>query len=241
MTGEPRDAGLPAGGGSVPALAAAGPRVPRAVAPVLAATLGLAAVSWVVAVWRMREMDMGVATRPGSFGFFIAVWVVMMTAMMLPGAAPAIARHAALRGAVRAALAFAGSYLALWALAGAVAYALDRPHGPLAAGVVVAAAGAYELTPVKRHFRLRCQQDARSGLRFGLCCAGSSIGLMAMLVALGVMSLFWMPAITVLICAQKLLPARPAIDVPLALALIGFGLTIIIGPSLIPGLMPPAL
>jgi predicted metal-binding membrane protein len=211
------------------------------VAAVLAATLGLAAVSWVATVWRMHGMNMGVATRLGSFGFFIAVWVVMMAAMMLPGAAPAVARHAALRGTARAALAFAGSYLAIWALAGVVAYALDRPHGPLAAGLVVTAAGAYELTPVKRHFRLRCQQDARSGLRFGLCCAGSSIGLMAMLAALGMMSLFWMPVITVLICAQKLLPAKPAIDVPLALGLIGLGLVIVIGPSLIPGLMPPAM
>jgi predicted metal-binding membrane protein len=216
-------------------------RAPRAVAAVLAATLGLAAVSWVATVWRMHGMNMGVATRLGSFGFFIAVWVVMMAAMMLPGAAPAVARHAALRGTARAALAFAGSYLAIWALAGVVAYALDRPHGPLAAGLVVTAAGAYELTPVKRHFRLRCQQDARSGLRFGLCCAGSSIGLMATLAALGMMSLFWMPVITVLICAQKLLPAKPAIDVPLALGLIGLGLVIVIGPSLIPGLMPPAM
>ena len=38
----------------------------------LAATLGLAAASWVVAVWQMHGMDMGVATRLGSFAFFIA-------------------------------------------------------------------------------------------------------------------------------------------------------------------------
>lgn len=241
MKGEPRNAAVPAGGDSVPALAAAVTRAPRAVAAALAATLGLAALSWALAVWRMQGMDMGAATRLGSFGFFIAVWVMMMAAMMLPGAAPAVAWHAALRGTVRATLAFAGSYLAVWALAGVVAYALDRPHGPLAAGLVVAAAGAYELTPVKRYFRRRCRPDARSGLRFGLCCAGSSIGLMAMLLALGVMSLFWMPVVTVLICAQKLLPAKPAIDVPLALALIGLGLTIVIAPSLIPGLTPAAM
>ena len=40
----------------------------------------------------------------------------------------------------------------IWALAGVVAYVLDRPHGSLAAGAVVIAAGAYELTPVKRDF-----------------------------------------------------------------------------------------
>ena len=53
-------------------------------AAALAATIGLAAASWVVAVWQMQGMDMGVATRLGSFASFIAVWVVMMAAMMLP-------------------------------------------------------------------------------------------------------------------------------------------------------------
>jgi predicted metal-binding membrane protein len=136
---------------------------------------------------------------------------------------------------------FAGSYLAIWALAGVVAYALDRPHGSLAAGAVVIAAGAYELTPVKRHFRRRCREDADSGLGFGLCCAGSSIGLMAMLVALDVMSLFWMSVVAVFACAQKLLPAKAAIDIPLALAIVGFGLVIVIAPSLVPGLTPPTM
>ena len=106
---------------------------------------------------------------------------------------------------------------------------------------MVVAAGVYELTPVKRHFRRRCREDAGSGLGFGLCCAGSSIGLMAMLVALGVMSLFWMAVIAVLTCAQKLLPAKAAIDVPLALAIAGLGLVIVIAPSQIPGLTPPPM
>jgi hypothetical protein len=57
-----------------------------ATAAALTATLGLAAASWVVAVRRMNGMDMGVATRLGSFAFFVALWVSMMAAMMLPGA-----------------------------------------------------------------------------------------------------------------------------------------------------------
>ena len=215
----------------------------RAAAPpiVLAATLGLAAGCWAAAAWLMGGMDMGVATRPGSLGFFAAAWVTMMAAMMLPGAAPAVARHARMSGEVRAALPFVGSYLAIWALIGVVAYALDRPHGSLAAGVVVIAAGAYELTPVKRHFRRRCREDAGSGLGFGLCCVGSTIGLMAMLVALDLMSLFWMAVVAVLACAQKLLPARAAIDVPLALAIVGLGFAIVVAPSLVPGLTPPTM
>jgi len=145
-----------------------------------AATLGLAAACWAVAAWLMNGMDMGIATRPGAFGFFTAAWVTMMAAMMLPGAAPAVARYARMAGTVRAALWFTGCYLAIWALAGVVAYAADRPHGSVAAGAVVIAAGAYELTPVKRHFRRRCRADAGSGLGFGVCCVGSTIGLMAM-------------------------------------------------------------
>jgi Predicted metal-binding integral membrane protein (DUF2182) len=210
-------------------------------APVLTAMLGLSAACWVIAAWLMDGMDMGVATRPGSFWFFAAAWVTMMAAMMLPGAAPAMVRHARARGRGSAAPLFAGTYLAFWALAGIAVYALDRPHGSLAAGAVVVAAGVYELTPVKRHFRRRCREDAGSGLGFGLCCAGSSIGLMAMLVALSVMSLFWMVVIAILTCAQKLLPARAAIDVPLALAIAGLGLVIVIAPSHVPGLTPPPM
>jgi predicted metal-binding membrane protein len=215
----------------------------RAASPaiVLMATLGLAAACWVATARLMDGMDMGLATRPGSFGLFAAAWITMMAAMMLPGAAPAVARHARISGKMRAAPLFAGSYLAIWALAGVLAFALDRPHGSLAAGTVVIAAGAYELTPVKRHFRRRCREDASSGTGFGLCCAGSSIGLMAMLVALDVMSLVWMSVVAVLAGAQKLLPAKAIIDVPLALALIGLGLVIVIEPSLVSGLTPPTM
>jgi hypothetical protein len=41
----------------------------------LAATLGLAAASWVVLVRQMNGMDMGVATELGQFGSFLALWV----------------------------------------------------------------------------------------------------------------------------------------------------------------------
>jgi predicted metal-binding membrane protein len=208
-------------------------------AAALAATLGLAAACWVIAVPQMSGMDMGVATRLGSFGVFAGVWVAMMAAMMLPGAVPAAVRHARSSGRVRAVPLFVGSYLAVWTVVGVAVYALYRPHGSLAAGAVVIAAGAYELTPAKRRFRRACREEAGSGLRFGVCCVGSSIGLMAMLVALGVMSLTWMVVIAVLAVAQKLLPAKAAVDVPLALAIVGFGIWIVVAPSSVPGLAPP--
>ena len=67
----------------------------------LTATLGLAAASWVVAVRQMYGMDMRVATGLGSFAFFVALWVSMMAAMLLPGAAPAVLRRAHASGHVR--------------------------------------------------------------------------------------------------------------------------------------------
>jgi predicted metal-binding membrane protein len=214
------------------------PRMPAAVdRAALAATLGLAAACWAVSVWQMNGMDMGTATPLGSFGFFIAVWAAMMAAMMLPGAAPAVLRRAQ-AGGVRAVPLFVGSYLAIWALAGVAVYAVDRPHGTLVAGVVTIAAGIYEFTPLKQHYRRRCRETTGSGLGFGLCCAGSSAGLMAVLVALGVMSVTWMVVITIIVLAQKLLPPIAAVDVLLALAITGLGVLIVVMPGLVPGLAP---
>jgi predicted metal-binding membrane protein len=210
-----------------------------AMAAALTMTFGIAGVSWVVAVRQMHGMDMGVATQLGSFASFIALWVAMMAAMMLPGAAPVAVRTSYANGWVRAVPLFVGSYLAVWTLVGVAVYWLYRPHGSLAAGALVIAAGVYEVTPLKRHFRRLCRENVRSGFEFGLDCVGSSIGLMLMLVALGVMSVAWMSVIAVLVLAQKLLPAKAAIDVPLALAIVGLGTLIVIAPSSVPGLTPP--
>jgi len=207
-------------------------------AAALAATLGIAAVAWVVAIRQMDGMDMGPATELGAFGSFAVLWVSMMAAMMLPGAAPAAARHARASGRLLALPLFVGAYLAVWALVGLAAYVVYRPHGSLAAAAAVVAAGAYELTPIKQHFRTRCRRRVGSGLEFGLCCLGSSAGLMLMLLALGVMSLTWMSLVAVVVLAQKLLPATAAVDVPVALAIVGLGIWIALAPSSVPGLMP---
>jgi predicted metal-binding membrane protein len=206
---------------------------------VLTATLGLAAAAWVIAVRRMYGMDMGVATELGSFVFFVGVWVSMMAAMMLPGAVPAVLRHADASGRLRAVPLFVGSYLAVWILVGIAVYGLYRPHGSIAAGAIVIAAGVYELTPLKQYFRRRCHETVHSGFEYGLYCVGSSIGLMLMLAALGVMSIPWMLVTAVLVAAQKILPAKAAVDVPLALAIVGFGVLIVVMPTAFPGLTPP--
>ncbi len=204
----------------------------------LTAMLVVAAASWVVAVRQMNGMHMGVATELGTFAFFVGVWVSMMAAMMLPGAVPAVLRRADASGRVGAAPLFVVSYLAVWTLVGVAVYVLYRPHGTVVAGAVVIAAGVYELTPLKQHFRRRCRETVHSGFEYGLYCVGSSIGLMLMLVALGVMSVPWMFVIAVVVLAQKLLPAKAAVDVPLALAIVGLGVLILLAPSSVPGLTP---
>ena len=64
---------------------------------------------------------------------------------------------------------------------------------------------------------------------------------MLMLLALGVMSVIWMSVIAVLVLAQKLLPAKAAVDVPLALAIAGLGIWIIIAPWSVPALTLPMM
>ncbi|HTX13478.1 MAG TPA: DUF2182 domain-containing protein [Solirubrobacteraceae bacterium] len=203
------------------------------------ATLAIAAVCWVFAIRQMNGMDMGVETSLGSFGFFIGAWALMMAAMMLPGAAPAVFRRARSGGGAYAAPLFVASYLAVWTLVGLVVYAIYRPHGTALAGAVVIAAGLYELTPLKRHFRQSCRERLDSGLGFGFCCVGSSAGLMAVMVVLGVMSVAWMSVIAVVVIAQKLVPERRLVDVGLALAIVALGVLVVAHPGVVPGLTPP--
>jgi predicted metal-binding membrane protein len=165
----------------------------------------------------MTSMDIG-PTLPAL--------VPMMAAMMLPSAVPAIARRARERDGVLAAPLFAGSYLGTWVLAALAMYLLYRPPGAVTAGALMVGAGLYELTPLKRECRRRCRERVRSGLRFGVYCFGSSIGLMLVLVAVDVMSIPLMFAIAVVVLAQKLLPPHPAVDVPVALAIVALGVAI---------------
>ena len=205
---------------------------------VVTGTLGIAAVSWVVAVRQMRGMDMGAATDLGPLPFFMGVWVPMMAAMMLPGAVPALSRFVRTGGRAVVAPLFAGSYLAVWTLVGLAVYVVYRPHGSFAAGVLTIAAGCYELTPLKRTCRRRCRERVRSGFAFGVHCLGSSAGLMLLLVALGVMSIGLMAVVAVVVLVHKVLPPSPWLDVPVALAIVALGIVIIIAPASVPGIIP---
>jgi predicted metal-binding membrane protein len=192
--------------------------------------LGVAAASWLVAVRQMRGMDMGAATDLGSLTSFVALWVPMMAAMMLPSAMPAVSRVVRANERVLAAPLFAGAYLVLWTLTGFAFYAVYRPHGASVAGVLTIAAGVYELTPLKRDCRRRCRESVRSGFGFGVYCIGSSVGLMVMLLALGVMNFALMAVLAALVLAQKLLPPKASVDVPVALAIVALGIVVAIAP-----------
>jgi predicted metal-binding membrane protein len=152
----------------------------------------------------------------------------MMAAMMLPGAAPAAWRRARESGRLRDAPLFAVSYLAVWAVAGVVVYALYRPPGAAVGGALIVAAGIYELAPLKRACRRRCGENGRSGFGFGVFGVGSSVGLMLVLVALGPMSVVWMTVVGGLVVVQKLVPPRAALDVPLALAIVWVGIATVV-------------
>ena len=201
------------------------------------ATIGVAAACWPAAVNRMAGMDMGVDTELGPLASFAVLWMLMMPAMMLPGTAAAVGRLAHRYGVGRAAK-FALGYLVVWTIAGLAGYVAYRPHDATAAGVLAIAAGCYELTPLKRFFRNRCRASADSGFTFGFCCLGSSLGLMVLLLAVGVMSVGWMAVVAVLVTVEKLTAPRRLLDIALALALVALGVVITIAPTSIPGLMP---
>ena len=74
--------------------------------------------------------------RPGTLGFFVGIWVVMMAAMMFPSIAPMVLMHCGSRraggSAARAAGAtalFVAGYLVTWAAAGLVGYGSSRSAG----------------------------------------------------------------------------------------------------------------
>jgi hypothetical protein len=54
--------------------------------------------------------------------------------------------------------------------------------------------------------------------------------------ALGITGAAGMSVVALLVAAQKLLPVKAAVDVPLALAILGLGLLVVLAPSSVPAL-----
>jgi predicted metal-binding membrane protein len=178
-------------------------RLGRQTAPTGALLLALAAAAWVLTDLRMAGMDGGPGTNPGTLGFFLSTWVVMMAAMMLPAITPLVLEHRAVAherhrrpGADLGgtALLLAG-YLAVWTAAGLLGYALLQAGrsldgglfawgraGRLAAAGVLVAAALYQLTPAKNACLSRCRSprafllEGRRGGRGGALRTGMEHG-----------------------------------------------------------------
>jgi predicted metal-binding membrane protein len=123
------------------------------------------------------------------------------------------------------------------------------------AGAAVAAAGLYQLTPLKQvclrhcrsplHFLFTGWRDGPAGaVRMGVAhaayCVGCCAGLMVVLFAVGVMSLLWMTVVAAVIFAEKVVPHGESVARAVALALVALGLWIAIAPGSVPGLTDPS-
>jgi predicted metal-binding membrane protein len=241
---------------------------------VVAVLLAGALLAWIVTIARMKGMDEGPGTSLGALGWYVGVWVTMMAAMMLPSAAPIVVFFAEASGsrakqgtASAPTWMFVAGYLVVWTAFGLLAYGVYRlvdafeagtlgwdRGGPYVAGLAIAGAGLYELTPLKelclRHCRSPLHVVAsgwrsgpfsalRMGVEHGAYCVGCCWGLMVILFALGVMSLLWMAIVAAVIFGQKVLPRAHRLALPLAVAFIAFGVWVAAAPSHVPGLTQP--
>ena len=152
---------------------------------------------------------MTASTGLAAFGSFVGMWTLMMAAMMLPGSVPAITSYARMhRRPVVAALVFVTMYVGVWIVFGIASYDVYRSDSTVITGVIAVCAGFYELTPMKRYARRRCQEQVCSGFHLGLWCTGSNAGLMLLLLAVGAMNFAWMSVIAAIVLVQKLVPAQ---------------------------------
>ena len=162
---------------------------------------------------------------------FLGGWALMVAVAMVPATLP-VARFVAAARGVLDAVAFLGGYVAVWLAIGVVGFVVLSPTAPavrwVGAGVALAAAAAYELSPLKDACLRRCRSPLRillhpslpGGVRHGVDCAGCCAFLMAVMVALGLMSIAWMLALGLVVLVQKAAPFGGRSSRILALALI---------------------
>lgn len=200
-----------------------------------------------------------------TFSYFLVVlvmWWVMMAAMMLPSAAPTILLFAALnrkmgeRGhATVPAGIFASGYLIVWSGFSLVAATLQMQLDKIAllnpmmastsvtlGGVLLLAAGVYQLTPLKyaclRHcrspihfFAHRWKKGRRGafmmGVGHGAFCLGCCWVMMGLLFYAGVMNLFWIVGIALYVLLEKLAPAGHWLSRIAGSALIAWGAVVV--------------
>jgi predicted metal-binding membrane protein len=209
----------------------------------------LAAWTWIVLMARDMYGTMGGASAWMMTGVWDwphmlllwVMWAVMMTAMMLPTATPLILLYAAAArrnaepgSSARRVYALAAGYVLIWALFSVLATALQRilasalvltpmmePAAPAAGAVVLAIAGLYQLTPLKRACLRMCRSPLgymmqrwragaagafRLGIEHGTHCLGCCWALMLILFAGGVMNLAIIITLTLWVLVEKIGP-----------------------------------
>ena len=189
---------------------------------------------------------------------FLAMWVVMMVAMMLPTAAPMVlafhsvhARNHQPDDAFRATWVFVAAYLLVWALSGIAAYAgvlaAAAAQPMLAAevsGLILMVAGIYQITPLKQRCRSECRRpiimtswhhrtaDAfHMGLLHGVYCLGCCWLLFVILFPLG-MTTGAMAAVTLIILGEKTLRRPEFVSYGAAVVLVLYGGLMVVTPGL---------
>ena len=196
---------------------------------------------------------------------FLSSWAVMMVAMMVPATLPLILLYLTIArkrlGSARARIGTAVllvGYIIVWTIAGLPVYAYNSFVG--AAGSLAAAlpalllivGGIYQFTPLKRICHARCSSPLfflmhnwrpgatgalRLGVIHGVDCLGCCAGLMAGLVALGMMNLAWMLTAAVIIFAEKTIPESHHIARPLGVTMVASGV-VVLATSLFGGMAP---
>ncbi len=148
---------------------------------ILAMLLALAAAAWAVLAWQGAGADMDMAMASPTMGLraplFLAIWIVMMVAMMFPTAAPMILTFHKVQAGKRrrgdafvSTWVFVAAYMLMWTLAGFAAYAgalmaeavaeraaLSPATAARIGGAVLAAAGIYQFTPLKDLCLSKCR------------------------------------------------------------------------------------
>ncbi len=255
---------VPGGVGLGPAFAAARDRL-----GLIGLLFALAGTGWWWTIDRMHGMDNGPWTGLGTLGWFLGVWVVMMAAMMLPSVAPTAALYSRMTRARSpvSPLLFTAGYLATWASAGLLAFAVAVTGGRLAddafawdragrwiAGATVVLAAVYQVTPLKDVCLGKCRSPLgfllgswregrtgalKMGAKNGAWCLGCCWALMASLFALGIMSITWMAFVSALIAIEKSAPWHRVAAYGTAAVLLGLGVLLLAAPDAIPALTIP--
>ena len=202
------------------------------------AWLYLARMAAAPAQGAMAGMAMPAAAHRWSFGdttLTFLMWAVMMAAMMTPSAGPMVMTYAriarARRESARLSIAmFVAGYILAWTAFSAAAAIIQEGLAqaalisdsmrvaPFAGAAILAFAGLYQLTPLKRGCLGRCQSPMgflmtswregrigalRMGIRHGVWCVGCCWLLMAILFAVGVMNLAWVAALTAFVLIER--------------------------------------